>query len=101
MNDKNSQFKTSDFYLSAFLLSQGFELLDIDKSLDPHKALFIFQDKDERQKLIEDFLFGRAQIEPKDFVSAIKELKQLLYSNYKRPKIKQRQLKLKKVDTAE
>lgn len=80
MNNENSKFETRDFYLSAFLLSQGFKLLDINRS-DPRKVLFIFQDKESRQSLIEDFLFGRIKANPKDFVVAIKELKQLLYSN--------------------
>ena len=78
-NEDIIQFKTSDFYLSAFLLSKGFKLLDIDKS-NPQRALFVFQDKKERQGLVEDFLFGRTKVEPKGFVSAIKELKQLLHS---------------------
>lgn len=81
MNNKNdSQFKSPNFYLSAFLLSKGFELLDIDK-LDPRKYLFVFQDKKDRQSIVEDFLFGRTTVEPKAFIAAIKELKQLLYSN--------------------
>ncbi len=81
MTNKNIlKFETPDFYLSAFLLSQRFKLLSIDKA-NPHKAIFVFQDKKDRQSFVEDFLFGRAIIEPKSFVSAIKELKQLLHSN--------------------
>lgn len=76
---KNENFTLSDFYLSAFCLAKGFKLVDIDKS-NPHRALFVFKDKENRQNLVEDFLFGRATIEPKSFVSAIKELKQLLHS---------------------
>ena len=81
MKKENSEkFKCSDFYLSAFLISQGFKLLNIDKS-NPRRVLFIFKDRKDRENLVEDFLFGRAQIEPKSFISAIKELKQLLYSD--------------------
>jgi len=79
-NENDQQFQTSDFYLSAFLLTKGFKLLDIDKT-NLHRALFIFQDRTNRQNLVEDFLFGRAKIEPKSFISAIKELKQLLHSD--------------------
>lgn len=79
-NAKNKQFILSDFYISAFCLAKGFELINIDKT-NPHRALFIFKDKKDRQSLVEDFLFGRAQIEPKGFVSAIKQLKELLYSD--------------------
>jgi hypothetical protein len=83
MNDKkNQQFTLSDFYLAAFLRAKSFRLLNIewDKN-DPRRALFIFEEKEGRQRLVEDFLFGRSQIEPKSFVSAIKELKQLLHSS--------------------
>ncbi len=79
-NERNQQFVLSDFYLAAFLRAKGFQLLNIDKN-DPRRALFVFQDRKDRQNLVEDFLFGRAQIELKSFVSAIKELKQLLHSD--------------------
>jgi len=81
MNNKNpSQFQTSDFYLAAFLRAKGLMLLNVEKT-NPRRVLFIFEDKKDRQNLVEDFLFGRTQIEPKSFISAIKELKQLLHSN--------------------
>jgi len=80
MVEKNNlKFETSDFYLSAFLLARGFELIEVNKE-NPRRAVFIFKDREDRQSLIEDFLFGRAQVDPKDFASAIKGLKQLLHS---------------------
>ena len=80
MKNENKQFINSDFYLSAFCLAKGLRLIDINRA-NPRRLLFIFDDKKNRQNLIEDFLFGRAKIEPKSFVSAIKELKSLIYSN--------------------
>lgn len=79
MNIKN-EFTTKDFYLSAYLLSQGLRLVRLDKS-EPRKVYFVFHDVEARASLVEDFLFGRAQVEPKQFVAAIKEVKQLLYTN--------------------
>lgn len=79
-NEKDKQFALSDFYQAAFLLTKGFKLLEIDKE-NPQRALFVFGDKKDRQSLLEDFLFGRTQIEPKSFVAAIKELKSLLHSD--------------------
>lgn len=79
-NEKKKKFTSSDFYLSAFLKAKGFRLLSITRE-NPQRALFVFQDTRDREGLLEDFLFGRAEIEPKSFVSAIKELKQLLYSD--------------------
>ena len=83
MKNENKQFTNSDFYLSAFCLAKGLRLIDIDRA-NPRRFLFVFNDKKDRQNLIEDFLFGRARIEPKSFVSAIKELKTLIYSNEKK-----------------
>lgn len=79
-NELKQQFLISDFYIAAFCLTKGLKLLHIEKS-EPRRASFVFQDTDNRQKLVEDFLFGRASVEPKSFVSAIKELKQLLHSD--------------------
>jgi predicted RNA-binding protein YlxR (DUF448 family) len=78
-NEDFLKFETSDFYLSAFLLAKGFKLIEINKE-NPHRALFVFKDREDRQRLVEDFLFGRTMINPKNFAAAIKELKQLLYS---------------------
>ena len=82
MKNENQKFINSDFYLSAFCLAKGIRLIDIDRA-NPRRLLFIFDDKKNRQNLIEDFLYGRTKIEPKSFVSAIKELKALIYSNEK------------------
>lgn len=80
-NEKDKKFVLADFYLAAFLKAKGFRLLNIRwKKNHPQRALFVFEDKENRASLVEDFLFGRVQIEPKSFVSAIKELKQLLHS---------------------
>ena len=82
MKNKKKQVAISDFYLAAFLRAKGFRLLKVewDKN-NPHRAFFVFEDKEGRESLIENFLFGKAKIEPKSFISAIKELKQLLHSN--------------------
>jgi hypothetical protein len=55
MKNKNiPQFKTSDFYLSAFLLTRGLKLIKVDKS-NPQRALFIFEDREDRQSLWRNF----------------------------------------------
>lgn len=79
-NENNKQFKTSDFYLASFCRAKGMKLMDIDKE-NPRQAQFVFQDSAERPELVEGFLFSRASVEPKQFVTAIKELKQLLHSD--------------------
>lgn len=79
-NKDTKKFTLSDFYLAAYLRAKNFQLLNTEKS-DPRRVLFVFGDTKDRQNLVEDFLFGRATVEPKSFVSAIKELKQLLHAD--------------------
>jgi hypothetical protein len=83
-NDKKKEFLLSDFYASVFLRSSGFDLIGINKS-DPRRFNFIFKDKASRAKLLEDFFTGRAMVEPRQFVAAIKELKSLMYSDALQP----------------
>lgn len=79
-NTLTETYTTKDFYLAAFLLANDFEILNLDKT-DPRKVFFVFQDMENRENLVEDFLFGKAQVEPKKFTSAIKQIKQLLYND--------------------
>lgn len=81
MNDKNvKQFSTPDFYLACFCLAKGLNLASVERE-DPRRCLFVFDDTEDREVLVEDFLFGRTTVETRLFISAIKELKQLLHSN--------------------
>jgi len=79
-NENLKQFNIQDFYQASFFISKDFKLVRINKT-NPQRALFVFEDREDRQNLLEDFLFGRAQVDPKRFVTAIKELKSLLYSD--------------------
>ena len=79
-SQRKKEFSSQDFYLAAFCMVKGLKLIGVERE-DPRRILFIFSDTEERKDLIEDFLFGRTMIEPKAFIGAIKELKQLLHSN--------------------
>lgn len=81
MKQKNideKEFLTVDFYLAAFLRAKGEKTLGT-KRINPQKLVFIFKETENQQQLLNDFLFGRANIEPQSFIAAIKELKQVLY----------------------
>ena len=78
------EFILSDFYSAVFLRSSGFNLIGINKS-DPRRFNFIFEDRTDRIKLLDDFFAGRATTEPRQFVAAIKELKSLMYSDALQP----------------
>lgn len=74
------QFKTPDLYLAAFCMAKGLVLNGVEHG-DPRRIFFVFKDQEDRENLVEDFLFSRSTVDPKKFVGAIKELKQLIHSN--------------------
>jgi len=80
MDMENQNFQTSDFYTAVFLLAKGFRLVEIDKT-NPRRFCFVFEDQDNRTKLLEEFFNGSAKVEPRQFVSSIKELKTLMYND--------------------
>ncbi len=80
MKDVNGKsYITKDFYITAFLIAKGFHLSHINRT-NPRQVYFAFTNTDGKEQLVEDFLYGRAQVEPKSFISAIKDVKQLLHS---------------------
>ncbi|MBI1833903.1 MAG: hypothetical protein HYR90_03675 [Candidatus Andersenbacteria bacterium] len=79
-NQVKQTWQTDDFYLSAFCLASGVKLADLDKS-NPRQIFFVFNDFKGRENLERDFIFGRTTVDPKKYAAAIKELKNLMYSN--------------------
>jgi hypothetical protein len=75
-----NNFITSDFYSAVFVRYSGLILIGINKS-DERRFGFVFEDTAERPKLVEDFFAGRAMVEPRRFIAAIKETKSLMYSD--------------------
>ena len=76
--NKTSTFYTDNFQLASYLLSKSCRLVSVDKS-NPKRAIFIFEDTNQRKALTEKFLSYEAKVEPHRFFSAQKDLKQLLY----------------------
>ena len=79
-NTIDNNFTTSDFYAAAFLVAKGYKLLDIDKA-DSRRFHFIFTDEPYRAQLVSAFFAGLVEVNAKAFVSAIKELKSLMYND--------------------
>ena len=80
MRNEDEYFATSDFYLAAFCIAAGLALHHIDRA-NPRRVSFVFWDSKGRKGLVEEFLLGRATIEPKALISAIKKAKQLLHQD--------------------
>ena len=78
--DNSNNFATSDFYSAAFLLAKGYRLFGINKT-DSRRYRFIFVDELGRPQLVGGFFAGLVEVNAKDFVTAIKELKSLMYND--------------------
>ena len=72
-------YRTSDLYISAWLLSKGLELRGIDRS-NKQRNDFIFQDRSDRPELVRQFTCGSATGNVADFVYSMRKCKRLLYS---------------------
>lgn len=70
-------YKTSDLYLSAFLKAKGMWLKE--KIRDGDKYIFIFNDKDDRKDLIQDF-FNDGLVNITAFKNAIQDLKTMVFN---------------------
>ncbi len=69
----------ADLYISAWLLSNGLELRDIDRR-NPRRCNFIFADRPDRRELVQSFVYGSATENLVDFVFHLRKAKRLLYS---------------------
>jgi hypothetical protein len=84
MNMKNqtpdNNFITSDFYVAAFLLAYKYQLVGINKT-DARRFRFVFVDQPGRPQFVEGYFLGYTDVNAKEFVLAIKELKSLMYND--------------------
>ena len=78
--DNSNNFTTSDFYTAALLIAEGYKLFGINKA-DSRRYRFIFPDHEDRVQLVAGYFDGLTSVNVKAFVSAIKELKSLMYND--------------------
>lgn len=84
IKENNKHFKTTNFYLAAFLYAQEIVLADIDKSEKRYK--FIFLNSPKIKKLAESFVYAPdnskdAKIDARRFINSIKTLKDKIYQD--------------------
>jgi hypothetical protein len=77
-------FKTSNFYTAVYLYAKDCELINIDKTADPKRVQFVFINNPEVEILVNIFNFAKdndpdLQVNSRSFITAIKNLKTLLY----------------------
>jgi len=71
-------YSNKDFYLSAYLVSEGFELLEYSR--DNGFTTFIFVETNDLMEAIRKFHSLSAKTEPVRYGNAIKSLKTLIHS---------------------
>jgi hypothetical protein len=71
-------YSNKDFYLSAYLVSEGFELLEYSR--DQGFTTFTFTETMELQEALRKFHSLSAKTEPVRYGNAIKSLKTLIHS---------------------
>jgi len=77
-------FHTEDFYLTAFLITNGLQLINIDRT-NPRRCQFVFKDTSKRESLVQSYNFAvpdskKILVDARKLVVAIKDLKTKLYS---------------------
>jgi len=85
MKDKSDDryFRTSSFYVAAFLFAKGLELVNIDRA-DSRRSQFVFLDTPDREELLQNFNYSsenspESMVDARKLVAAIKTLKDKLY----------------------
>ncbi|HOQ46731.1 MAG TPA: DUF5659 domain-containing protein [Bryobacteraceae bacterium] len=72
-------FETSDFYLACYLRCIGYALDDVRR--DGRRVVFVFGDKPGRKTDLMAFFGNKAEVNPLQFVAAIKDLKTLIHNS--------------------
>ncbi len=77
-SEKKPIYSTSDIYVSAILKLNGFKLITFSKD-QRGRGTFVFEDRDDRPALIQEYFSGQLTGNLKAFISTWKDLKGLLY----------------------
>lgn len=75
----DGNYRTSDLWVTAWLLSNGLELRDVDRH-NPRRCDFVFADRPDRPELVRLFVCGQAVGNLADFIFHLRKAKRLLYS---------------------
>jgi hypothetical protein len=78
MESGSAHYETSDFYLASYLRCIGYALVGMRR--EGSRGIFQCEDRPERPTDIVAFFGNQTEVNPLRFVSAIKDLKALLYA---------------------
>lgn len=74
-----AKWKTTDFYLTAYLHTQGYHV-EVDPESTPGKAIFVIEDDERRQELVDMYLQKKALVDPLELKQSIQIIKSMMYN---------------------
>lgn len=79
MSLNQAKYSCSDLTLATTLLLHSFTLIDIDRT-NPRRAVFLFEDSNQLQDVVNDFWNSKLSVEPHSFADKTKWLKSRIYA---------------------
>jgi len=74
----SNTYSSADFYLTAYLLCSGLELLKAER-VGYNRVVFLLKDSPQREQFIQDFYGHRAKVDPLSYKDSISNLKGLIH----------------------
>lgn len=75
---KSSEYKTKDLHEAAYLIAVGSKLARLEREINYFH--FVFEDSKKCEELSNSFWSGEATVNAKEFVDAIRSLKDRIFS---------------------
>ena len=70
----------NDFYLAAYLIASGYEMLDISRI--GNQSVFIFKSSEEIRQKVGNYYANIADVNAPRFAQEIKKLKNIIHTTY-------------------
>lgn len=79
--ESDTIWSSYDLHIAAVAKTLGHELIDVDRSAHPNKALFVFEESEELLELVDDFYADRVSVNPRLLLDSLKLLKNRIYAS--------------------
>lgn len=77
----NDFFSTKEFYLSAWLVSNGVKMSEIRRLDNNGKCVFVFEKSKNIERLLKEYWDREGKIEVRKFIESVKDLKSQLHAD--------------------
>jgi len=89
MEEEKKAYSTRDIYLSATLVTLGFEITKVDYQIEGDRrkpvGYFNFDPTEKFEAAVQEYWKGNCTIEPRAFVTNLWSLKSMVMNEYKNP----------------